>query len=75
MSEESLKNPSTPDNSFDPKGIVVYPLSKVKFNGNCLKQDIVSFLHKNIVNLYITYELDAWSRDLNTDFTSGNCLF
>ena len=25
--------------------------------------------------LYISYTLDPWSRDLNTDFTLGNCLF
>ena len=41
----------------------------------CLKQNSVSSLHKNMVNLYITYKLDAWSKDLNTDFTLGNCLF
>ena len=28
-----------------------------------------------IINLYISYRLDTWSRDLNTDFTLGNCLF
>ena len=33
------------------------------------------FLHKNVVNSYVSYELDTWSRDLNTDFTLGNCLF
>ena len=27
-----------------------------------------------MVNLYIFYTLDQWSRDLNTDFTFGNCL-
>ena len=32
------------------------------------------FLYKYIVNLYITYELDTWSRNLNTDFILGNCL-
>ena len=40
----------------------------------CLKQNSVSFLHKNIVNLYITYKLDTWPRDLNTDFTLGKYL-
>ena len=35
----------------------------------------MSFLHKNTVNSYITYELDVWSKDLNTDFTLGNFLF
>ena len=27
------------------------------------------------MDLYISYELDTWSKDLNTDFTLGNCLF
>ena len=40
-----------------------------------LKQDSVSFLHKNEENLYISYKLDRWTRDLNTGFTLGNCLF
>ena len=69
MSEESIKYPSISDNGFAAKRNAGYPLSKVKFNGNCLKQDGVSCLHKNLVNLYITYELDTWSKDLNIDFT------
>ena len=35
----------------------------------------MSFLHKNVVIVYISYKLDTWSRDLNTDFALGNCLF
>ena len=50
MSEESIKNPSTSGNSFAPKRNTDYQLSKVKFNGNCLKQDRVSILHKSVVN-------------------------
>ena len=34
----------------------------------------MSFVHKHVVNLYIYYELDTWSNDLNTDFLLGNCL-
>ena len=30
-----------------------------KLNGS------VSFLHKNVVNLYVSYKLDTWSKDLN----------
>ena len=75
MSEESIKNPSTSGNSFAPKRNTDYQLSKVKFNGNCLKQDRVSILHKSVVNWFTTYKLDTWSRDLNTYLTIGNCLF
>ena len=31
--------------------------------------------HKSVVNLYISYKLDKWSKDLDTDFTLGSCLF
>ena len=32
MSEESIKNASTPENNFAPKWIVAYPLPKANFN-------------------------------------------
>ena len=35
----------------------------------------MSFLHKNVVNLYVSYNLDEWSKDLNTHFTLVNSLF
>ena len=54
---ESIKNSSASDNSFAGKSIS-YAISKIKFNDNCLKQKSGSFLHKNVVNWYIAYELD-----------------
>ena len=51
-----------------------YPIKKVKINGNFLKQDSVSFIHVNVVNLYISYKLNTQLRDLNTGFMLGNCL-
>ena len=50
-----------------------YPLSDIKFNGHCLINNNNTAL--GAMNLYISYTLDWWSRDLNTDFTLGNCLF
>ena len=38
-----------------------------------LKQDRATFTHRNSVNLYFVYELNTWSRDLNMDFTLGDC--
>ena len=58
MSEKSIKNPSESGNCVARKWIDGYELPKIKFNGNCVKQDVVTLLH--VVNLYITYELDAW---------------
>ena len=40
-----------------------------------VKKNIEHFTLKNLVNLFIAYELDTWSRDLNTDFTLKDCLF
>ena len=52
MSEESIKPPSTTDNSFNPKIIYKYGKARTKFNGICLRQDNILFIHGNVVNLY-----------------------
>ena len=49
---------------------------RLKFKGSCLKQeDKALFTPNNVVNLFIAYKLDRWSRELNTDFTLKDCLF
>ena len=75
VSQERTKNLQTSDTTFAPKLIFKYRFYRMEFKGICLKQDTVSFLHKNVVNLYISYKLDTWSKDLNTDFSLDNCLF
>ena len=75
MSEEIIKPPSTTSIIFNLEIIYNYGQGKIKFKGICLKRDSPSFIHRNVVNLYIAEELDTWSRDLNTGFTIGNCLF
>ena len=69
MSEANITPPSTTDNSFDSEIIYNYGKRKVKFKGICLKQESVSFIHGNVVHLYISCKLDTSSRDLNTHFT------
>ena len=75
ISEESIIPTSTSDNSFDPEINYNYGKRKAKFKGICLKQDSVSFIPGNVVNLNTSYKLDTLLRDLNTDFVLGNCLF
>ena len=36
-----------------------HQFNRVKFKGIALKEDSVSFLHKEVVNLYISYQLDT----------------
>ena len=48
---------------------------RLRFTGYCLKQDFANFTPNNVVNLFIMYELDRWSQDLNAKFTLKDCLF
>ena len=74
MSKENIKIPPTSDNTFAQKVIDSNRLEKVIFNENCLIQEKIYSIHDSAVNLCITFELDIWSRDLNSDFTLDNCL-
>ena len=48
---------------------------RLKFEGNCLKQeDKAPYTPNNEVNLFNVYEVDTWSRDLNTDSSLQDCL-
>ena len=54
--------------------LIDYYFPDVQFNGHCLVRNINTSL--KIINLYICYTLDQWSRDLNTDLnTLNNLLF
>ena len=48
---------------------------RLRFTGSCLRQEFATFTPKNVVNLYIVYELNIWSQDLNAEFTLKDCLF
>ena len=52
LSDETIKPPSTSDNSLTP-ALSYYRASKirVKFTGSCLKQDKVTFNHRKVVNI------------------------
>ena len=54
MSEESIKSPNTSDIRFPPE-LVKRSISS-KFKRICLKQDSMSFFHKHVINLYISYK-------------------
>ena len=74
MSEESMENITTSDNTFDPTLIDTCPLPVATFTENCLiTNNIYNF--RKLINLYLSYTLDSWSSDLNKDFTLNNFLF
>ena len=74
MSDQSIKPPSTSDKMFNPSLNYVGTKARVEFNGDCLKQDKISFDHGKIVNIYIVYEKDK-NVNISSYPTLENCLF
>ena len=76
MSDESIKPPSTPDNSLNP-GINYIDNAKIRarFDGSCLKQVKLTFAHKKVVNIYIVYQRNLRLFTVGEDFVLENSLF
>ena len=74
LSAESMKPPTTSDNSLTPELSYIDYKIRVKFTGICLKQPKSTYTHKKVVNIYIVYELGASSSHID-DPTLKNCLF
>ena len=74
LSNETIKPPTTSDNSLIPTSYYYAAKLRVKFTGSCLKQNKVIFNHRKVVNIYIVYELGA-SGSNKSDPTIKNCLF
>ena len=74
MSDESIKAPTTDDKILNPSFEFFRNIVKVKFSGDCLKQDIITFSQTKIVNIYIVYETER-SANISSYPTLENCLF
>ena len=61
LSNESIKAISTSDNSLNPTLSYYDTKTRVKSTGGCLKQPKISYTHREVVNIYIVYELGASS--------------
>ena len=66
LSPETIKPPTTSDNSLTPALSYHGTKTRVKFTGSCLKQPKISNTHGKVVNIYIVYELGA-SNSHNND--------
>ena len=74
LSDETIKFPSTSDNSLNPLIDYVGEKIRLKFSRSCLKQPKLQYTHATIVNIYIVYELGA-SASNDNDPTLKKCLF
>ena len=78
MSNESIKPPTTSDNSLTPILNYYGAKTKVSFDMFCLKQDKVTFNHGKIVNIYIVFEIIRISNingNRNSNLMVQNTLF
>ena len=73
LSSESIKPPTTSDNSLTPALSYYGTKIRVKFTWSCLKESSISYTDGKIVNIYFVYELGASSSNIN-DHTLKNCL-
>ena len=74
LSDESNKPPSTSNKMLNPSLDYVGTKVRVKFNGDCLKQEKVRFNNGKIANIWMVYEME---RNVNTSSypTLENYLF
>ena len=58
LSAESIKPPTTSDNSLTSALNFYGTKTRVKFTGSCVKQSNISYTYGTVVNIYIVYELN-----------------
>ena len=76
MSNEKVTNPYITNKILSPKLLWNKSRLRLRLGGSYLKQEHATRSTPNsVVNLFIAWELNIWSRDLDTDFTLKDCLF
>ena len=73
MSEENIENITKSDSNFATTSVDRHILPDINFNGHCLIKKNIS-IPKNVINIHLSYTLNPWLRNLNTDFTLNNSL-
>ena len=74
MSDESINPPTTSNKMINPSLDYVGTKTRVKFNGDCLKQEKITFNHGKIVNIYIVYKIER-SVNISSYPTLESCLY
>ena len=66
--EENIENITKSTNNFAPTFVDHNVSTDINFNGHSFINNI--YIPKNVMNIYISYALNPWLRNINTDFTS-----
>ena len=70
MSEENIEKITKSNINFAPTLVDHHLLPDINFNRHCLKINI--YITKKAINIYISYTLNPWLRNLNINFTLNN---
>ena len=73
LSDEMIKSNTASNHNITPE-FYYDSKQRVEFNGNCLKQDKVTYNLGTIVNIYIVYEISK-NYNISSYPTLENCLF
>ena len=74
LSDESIKPPPTSKKKLNPSLDYVGTKARVKFYGDCLKQEKITINHGKRVNIYTVYEIER-NVNISSYPTLESCLF
>ena len=74
LSDENITAPSAPNNILNPSFEYLGTKPRVRFSGNCLKQNVITYNHWKSVNIYIVYEINRNDSTTSSDPTLENCF-
>ena len=75
LSDENITALSAPNNFLNPLLEYLGTKLKVRFSGNCLKQNAITYNHGKSVNIYIVYEINKTGNTTSSDPALENRLF
>ena len=75
LTDENIKNPSTPNNFLNPSFKYLGTKPRVRFSKSRLKQNAITYNHGKSVKIYIVYEMNKNENTTSSDPTLKNCLF
>ena len=75
LPDESIILHATSYNGFAPSLNYIGVRPRIKFYGQCLKKDKLTFTHKSLLNISIVCEIHLWAYTHCADFALGSSLF
>ena len=75
LSDENITAPFAPNNFLNPSLEYLGTKPRVRLSGSSLKQNVITYYHGKLVNIYIAYEINKTDNTTSSDPKLENCLF